>query len=524
MSTNYVTSLYPTGTTPAGEPVLPANAVGVAMSGGGSRALTCAMGQYRALKQLGLLDKVAVISSVSGGTWASASYVYLPSTVNDEVFLGPATLDPATLTVGGLGNLDPLCLGTAPTRMGWVSIFEVLHHLKSQYGYSNDNLWQGLIGERIFQIWGLWQVGSDGLPVDYYSLSDSIIDSTITPNNPQLTNAQFTLQQHAGRPLLVMNSSIFSNQDTRGAQLLPFESTPFGIGVRATYLAIGPGARAIGGGLIQPFAMGSPSIVSTAGELATIVPPARPFSLVDMASISSAAFAQTVQEKAPEFDGIVPRYPYWPVANPSPQEELLYWFADGGSLENTGVCALLARGVSRIIAFVNSQTPLLAKPIDQGGSVTIDSAVQLLFGLQPDPKSAALTESYVASAPNATPDFVQVFETAPYYDLMNGLAVANVQNGGPAMFRQTLNVLQNLNFDIPGGTQVDVLWVYNTAVPNWIKLLSSDVQAAVNGISNFPNYLTIDQLGLDPLEVNALAELSFWNLTSNAELVTSMFE
>jgi hypothetical protein len=106
---------------------------------------------------------------------------------------------------------------------------------------------------------------------------------------------------------------------------------------------------------------------------------------------------------------------------------------------------------------------------------------------------------------------------------MNGLAVANVQEGGPAIFRQTLNVLQNLNFDIPGGTQVDVLWVYNTAVPNWIKLLSSDVQAAVNGISNFPNYLTIDQLGLEPLAVNALAELSFWNLTSNAELVTSMF-
>ncbi|MGA8810434.1 MAG: hypothetical protein WB973_21395 [Thermoanaerobaculia bacterium] len=523
MPTNFVTALYPTGTTPTGEPVLPAGAVGVAMSGGGSRSLTCAMGQYRALKALNLLEKVAVISSVSGGTWASASLVYLPADVDDDDFLGPATPDPSTLTLARLNTLGPQCLGIAPTRMSWVSIIEVLHHLKSQYGYSNDNLWQGLIGERIFQNWGLWQVGSDGLPLDYYSLNEATVDSTIAPNNPQLTPAQFTMQQHAGRPLLVMNSSIFSNQDTRGAQLLPFESTPFGIGVRATFLAIGPGARAIGGGLIQPFAMGSPSIVSRDGDLATVAPPARPFSLVDMASISSAAFAQTVQEKVPEFDGIVPRYPYWPVANPSPQEELLYWFADGGSLENTGICALLARGVTKIIAFVNSQTPLLTKPLDQGGSVTIDSSVQLLFGLQPDAKSAALTESYVASAPNATPDFVQVFETAPYYELMNGFADANLNNGGPAMFKQTLNVLQNLNFDIPGGTQVEVLWVYNTAVPNWIKALAPDVQAAVNGLSHFPNYLTIDQLGLEPLEVNALAELSFWNLMSNAEMVTSMF-
>ncbi|HEV7426235.1 MAG TPA: hypothetical protein VGQ46_07690, partial [Thermoanaerobaculia bacterium] len=489
MTDNFVTSLYPTGTTQTGEPDLPANAVGVAMSGGGSRALTCAMGQYRALKYLNVLDKVAVISSVSGGTWASASFVYLPTTFEDDDFLGVATPNPGSLTIPQLTTLSPNNLGNAPTRMGWVSIIEVLHHLKSKYNYSNSDLWQGLIGERIFQLWNLWQVGSDGLPLYYFSDVANTVTDTVTPNNPQLGAAQFTLQQRP-RPLLVMNSSIFSNQDTRGAQLLPFESTPFGTGVRATYLAIGPGARAIGGGLIQPFAMGSPSIVSIAGELATVEPPARPFSLVDMASISSAAFAQTVQEKAPEFDGIVPRYPYWPVANPTPQEELLYWFADGGSLENTGICALLARGVTKIIAFVNSQTPLLAKPIAQGGSVTIDSSVQLLFGLQPDPKSAALTETYVASAPNATPDFVQVFETAPYYELMQGLAIANVQDGGPAMFKQTLNVLQNLNFDIPGGTEVDILWVYNTAVPNWVKLLTPDVQSAVSGLSHFPNYLT----------------------------------
>ena len=237
-----------------------------------------------------------------------------------------------------------------------------------------------------------------------------------------------------------------------------------------------------------------------------------------MAAISSAAFAQTVQDKFPEVDCLVPRYPYWPVADPVQPQELLYWFADGGSLENSGICSLLARGVTthHFVHQLRRRRCWQAR----GAPITVDSTVQLLFGIEPDATSASLTESYVASAPNATPDFVQVFESAKYYDLMNGLTDANIKNGGPAMFKQTLNVLKNDNFDIPGGGTVDILWVYNTAVPNWIKLLSPDVQSVVNGLSHFPNYLTIEQLGLSATEVNALAELSFWNLVSNAEMVS----
>src|SRR5436305_326517 len=269
-------------------------------------------------------------------------------------------------------------------------------------------------------------------------------------------------------------------------------------GVRQTFPGIGPGEREIGGGLIQPFAMGSPTVDSVTGNLATVAPPRRPFSIVDMAAISSAAFAQTVQDKVPEVDCLVPRYPYWPVADPVQSQELLYWFADGGSLENSGVCSLLARGVAKIISFVNTQTPLQA---GAGAPITLDSTVQLLFGIKPDAASASLTESYVASAPNATPDFVQVFESTKYYDLLNGLIAANLTNGGPAIFKQTLNVLKNDNFDIPGGGTVDILWVLNTPVPNWIKLLTPDVQSAVNDLSHFPNYLTIEQLGLSAMEV-----------------------
>jgi hypothetical protein len=520
MATNFVTSVYPTPQEPPQEPDL-TNSTGIAVSGGGSRSLTCAIGQYRALRYLGLLDKVGVISSVSGGTWASASFVYLPSQFSDDDFLGAPTPDPGSITLSSLGSLSKNNLGNAPTRMDWNSVIQVLYHLKSKYSYPDKDLWQGLIGERIFQLWNLWQVGSNGMPLYYYSGNADDVASSITPNNPQLGAAQFTLQQRK-RPLLIMNSSIFANQEMRGSRLLPFESSPFGIGVRGTFPPKVTGDMEIGGGLIQPFAMGS-SVVSVSGDLATVAPPSRPFSLVDMAGISSAAFAQTVQDKLHEFDSLEPKYPYWPVADPVPQTANYFWFADGGSLENTGICSLLARGVPRVISFINTEVPLLTKPLDQGGSVTIDSSVQLLFGTDPDAPTVRLQDSYIASAPNATPDEIQVFDKARYYELMNALAIANVQNGGPAMFKQTLTVLPNPTFGIAGGYEVEILWVYNTAVPNWINLLSPDVKSAVNGLKHFPNYETMGQLGLSAKEVNALAELSFWNLTSNAEMVKGMF-
>ena len=77
--TSYDIELFPTSS--ASNP----GTVGLCFSGGGSRALTAALGAYRGLTALGLMEKVSFISSVSGGTWASAAYTYLPSAISDAV-------------------------------------------------------------------------------------------------------------------------------------------------------------------------------------------------------------------------------------------------------------------------------------------------------------------------------------------------------------------------------------------------------------------------------------------------------
>lgn len=52
--------------------------IGLALSGGGSRAIAFHLGCLRALNDLGILDKVTAISTISGGSVIGAYYAYTP--------------------------------------------------------------------------------------------------------------------------------------------------------------------------------------------------------------------------------------------------------------------------------------------------------------------------------------------------------------------------------------------------------------------------------------------------------------
>ena len=59
-----------------GRPPPPSRDIGLALSGGGSRAIAFHLGCLRALNDLRLLDRVDVVSSVSGGSVVAAMYAY----------------------------------------------------------------------------------------------------------------------------------------------------------------------------------------------------------------------------------------------------------------------------------------------------------------------------------------------------------------------------------------------------------------------------------------------------------------
>jgi NTE family protein len=58
--------------------------IGLALSGGGSRAIAFHLGCLRALNDLGLLDKVNVLSTISGGSVIGAYYAYFAEKSFDE--------------------------------------------------------------------------------------------------------------------------------------------------------------------------------------------------------------------------------------------------------------------------------------------------------------------------------------------------------------------------------------------------------------------------------------------------------
>ena len=83
--------------------------LGVCFCGGGSRALSAALGQLQALEQVtsngvSLLSQVRAISTVSGGSWIGMPFVYLQGQT-DQSYFGTYT-PPAQLTSGNIDSLS----------------------------------------------------------------------------------------------------------------------------------------------------------------------------------------------------------------------------------------------------------------------------------------------------------------------------------------------------------------------------------------------------------------------------------
>ena len=245
--------------------------------------------------------------------------------------------------------------------------------------------------------------------------------------------------------------------------------------------------------------------------------------------------------------GLIPQYQYWPVAGvqPYPQTNPT-GFADGGSLENSGVNAMLSYSdVGNIISFLNSSTPIAAASlgmIDADGKevpntrVIITENIPPLFGYQPyNPQ-----RGYVLYAGDPNPTFPQgrnsqVFEAYRLAEVIQGLWAASGSgtNTGGALYKQTrLAVQENAWFGVRGeGRTVNVLWVYPNRDSSWFDLLSPGVQALLNPFSDpttfnqFPHYGTLDT-DLTAQEINLLASYTAWMVGSsgNAQQFLSMYQ
>lgn len=644
--------------------------LGICLSGGGSRALTCALGQLSGLSALphpdypndsskSLLDRVDYLSSVSGGTWASVLFTFMPEAINgqsvkdDDILIKP--VDPNDLVKAQETNADPanvsymapFCIGTAPQQTSIGNFIKKLAELTFKWNLLTDGdrrrwSWIILVGEFILKPFGLYDAlyerKKDYIePTKYFSLSVDHINSCIKPDNPSIDPAQFYTCR-SNRPSLIVNSNLIQNIDS--CPQIPLQSTPICCG------AVGqsPDATIKGGGSVESFGFSADLQGPGSKPETAKVAMERCYSLCDIAGCSSAFFAEwlaehiyqmkneifqeinnmaghihdhsncLVNEWASEMEalmekhsspsaksaisechkalseaanrldqektlmhtqvaqffnqhcklgnsasnGFIPQYNYWPLdqVTHEPPQNTTFCFSDGGCFDNTGILGLLARtDANRIIAFVNSQTPI--KRDSGSNEIIVDGQIPLLFGFKSGTEEGKYV-SYGGMSPEEPMSYVQVFSNGrgEFAALRQGLYDASC--GGPnldeslgtctAAFTQVLTTVENPVARIEAGRQVKVLWIYNNRVNKWQDAIQDEnikndlergqanqdkkgmfqddhhaddpkSQGMVEcdllpwgPLFNFPYYSTFLQICLNKEAVNMLAQLSAWNV------------
>src|SRR5271170_350284 len=256
-SDSYEVNLYPAkpqqaSTTPV---------TGVCLSGGGSRALTCALGQLSSLNSLPapnnsgetLLSRFQYISSVSGGSWANVLYTFLPSNITDADFLiTPAA--PGSLTASAMATMGSTCLGIVPQRFNTSTIADFLGVLW-QWGFFDplgpdlrNWFWIAGVGELILKPFGLYNAGYSSnapylLPDHFFSISPDYIEQSITAENPTLKPVSFYTCR-PNRPTLIVNTNLIENYTEAESPQVPVQAMARATGVPGE----SPDKTIVGGG------------------------------------------------------------------------------------------------------------------------------------------------------------------------------------------------------------------------------------------------------------------------------------
>lgn len=203
-------------------------------------------------------------------------------------------------------------------------------------------------------------------------------------------------------------------------------------------------------------------------------------------------------------------------------------FADGGSLEDSGIAAMLAYGdIAKIISFINTSTPIT---MDNSGIIIVDDTISALFGYQ----AYAAGVGYVPYAGASNPSnpllrTCHVFPAADFQPLLNNLWAASGSGSyqNAPLYAQTLTTVANPWFGVPAGKTVTVLWVYLERVKTWYDELPAAVQSVLGPFNNmmngFPHYGTFTT-ELTPTQINLLANLTAWIVNNAQSQFQSLFQ
>lgn len=470
----------------------------ICFSGGGSRAMTVALGVLRALHHLDLVSKLDAVSSISGGTWAAAVWMFAKEVVEDGVrmpadagtVLGART-EPKLLTLRRLAERPPVGFHAAFTPMSavWKGPFA---------GTTPTHYWEEIYAKLVLSPFGL---GSTKVAL---AASEEDV-ARIRRANPNLAQQEF-LTPRSDRPKsfvmggTVMAPAMYLTDESNYVllQMSPdYSGTPFGPGRPLRYepavLGLEPLEDVrIGGGLIETFAFGSDAPLQAedqaGGEAVLLGSPPATLSLAKAVSVSSDALPVALigvdgvpawlQTPAAQ---LAQKETLWPIGRfgSSERHGLRHAIADGGLAENSGVLPMIQRGAQFIISVHASSpfpenSPLGARidfcrrdllSLDLDRSVT--GGLLGLFWTKPVPRSRDSSTN-------------KVFRTEELLPLLCSFQ-RDVEGGRPAIQLRRLEVLRNDWWGIEGSSPdkpyfVEMLFVLNLQHRNFEDQLPDEVQ------------------------------------------------
>jgi len=493
--------------------------IGIALSGGGFRAATCAVGYMRGLhlttvdsKGSSLISQAQYLSSTSGGSWFNAAFSYKPSDSEQPQLKSfwEEEVQAGQLTKTKLDEKYPL--GTFEQAIAAKNACDKLLWEMAQH-------WQpGVVKEAVHAVADVVKYlahgrHDDGIERDQDDReadglkpwTSAVREAFLTPFKlgacqDSTVSADHTTGDIAGRhaskaakkvllacsdtdrPYPILTGTVFNPKGEDGYSLYPLEFSPLYFGTAAPFPDSEP---ALGGGYVEPWGVNAePGVLhcntdGCSGDVQLPHKAPHPVSLSQAVSISSGFMASACYDKpaAAQKLASTEELVYWGVlpsetTNGVPEHQTMK-FADGGALDNLAIMPLLRRGVKCLIVLMASSTP----PDNTWRHFANEkSDVAALFGAAQDQSGIPGVE------PGELNSMCQVFGENHlegellFRELFEALQ-KRLRAGQPGFHKQSYKIKENKFFHIPASNEeVEVLWIHNQQWAGWEKELPEDTR------------------------------------------------
>jgi len=544
------------------------NSVGIALSGGGSRAYSASVGLVRGLDSLGLMQKAAYLSSISGGTWFAATYTYHQTSATDQELLG-ASVKPSSLSTSALSNQADYLMAAPPQTLSLEVIASYLLQPVFARVKKYNLAWIYAVQEKYLEPFGLRD--------QHFTWTEDDI-SRIRATNPSLKNAKI-LCAKPGRPYLIMGSTLQGPlttapypKESQHYNLYEMGGLATGVSVRSEaveYKGLTTKYSMWVGGYTENVAvgalMGTKQGRAEAGSYSMSISWAVGTSSCYIGQMSGTLIASypsvayLFRKLGRGLKELNPLMPYSSPTAPNPSSTMSI-FMDGGNVENTGIMPLVVRGVKTIVSLISTSVPLATKEEYDAKDASATQANN--FNYDPKWLSDCVSSLFGVAGHeitmNSNYQHNQVFEKSSFQRLVHGLQQAQSQGKFPVT-ALTLTTVDNSRYGVKAGAKIELIFFYLSKATEFEDLLPTDTQQSIQqgrsveckeyhhsfylfamrkcwfkssqecyekacGMYElFPNYSTSKQLRLTKHQTKLLAAFVQWGVDTNKELLEKSF-